>query len=96
MIPNLHEEIEKEQIRIEAMTRQYSNQQHLSTILQKLRSITDDDFVDLEKLQQPKGKPPKGNGGRSDKRLPIDAEIQESQIQKKAKTPAGREALNIR
>ena len=44
------------------MLHKYTDQKQRRTLLQRVRAINDNLFVDLEELQQPKNAPKKGSG----------------------------------
>ncbi|KAI9311886.1 hypothetical protein BX666DRAFT_907307 [Dichotomocladium elegans] len=91
--PTVDEQIDVELSRLVSLRHTYSNQQEKVTFLSKLRTLVDDQPIDLENLQQPK---PSTNHFRSSKkRAPIALEIHEQKCNKKAKTIAGHEALSI-
>lgn len=89
--------INDELTRINALFHKYPSQH--KTLLQHLQAISDDLFIDLENLQQPKTLPKKGKGkgqGKNSKKRDLIAlEHQEHASQKKAKTGFGRESAEI-
>ncbi|KAG2214028.1 hypothetical protein INT45_001991 [Circinella minor] len=99
VLPSIEDEINDELARITGLLYQYPNQQQRTTLLHRLRAISDDLFLDIEELQQPKTLAKRGDGKsqktNSKKRNLIELEHQDLESKKKAKTAFGRESAEI-
>ncbi|KAI9467660.1 hypothetical protein BDB00DRAFT_943874 [Zychaea mexicana] len=93
--PTMESQIEAELTRITTMLHRFPDQKQRSTLLRHLQAISDDLFIDIKQLEQPKSLPTKGKPKRSSKRDLIALEHQQNESNKKAKTNAGREAADI-
>ena len=99
VLPSIEDEINDELARITGLLYQYPDQQQRTTLLHRLRAISDDLFLDIEELQQPKTLAKRGDGKsqktNSKKRDLIELEHQDLESKKKAKTAFGRESAEI-
>ena len=96
--PNVEDQINDELLRINTLLHKYTDQKQRNTLLQRLKAINDDLFVDLEELQQPKNAPKKGRGKDQEKHKKRDLialEYQEQESKKKAKTSFGHKSAEI-
>ncbi|KAG2216807.1 hypothetical protein INT45_013819 [Circinella minor] len=82
---NVEDHINDELTRINTLLYKYTHQKQRQTLLQRLKAINDNLFMDLEGLQQPKTLPKRGDGKKH----------QELESQKKAKTMLGRKSAKI-